>query len=86
MNKFIRLKELLVGYLDKYGEDGEINYLLNLVDYFINDQIEFDENVFYPVKEEVMIMSTFHKNEEFLEIVKAFDSLRDCIKSEMRQS
>ena len=83
MNIFVNVKEHLVLYDDKYGPDGEVEYIIKVLDYIINGKILFTDVVFNVIYEELLVMSTIYKNDDFLKIVELFSNTKEVCCAEV---
>lgn len=81
--KFLKFKEALVLFNERFGQDSEIEYFINVVDYILKGELVFTSTVYVVLYEELLIMSTIYKKSEFLQIIKVFEALYDCTEREV---
>ena len=74
----IKTKEALVHYSNVFGDDGEIDYFIDVMDYLISGKILFSTHVFCTLYEELLVMSTVYKNSEFLKVVSIFGEILEA--------
>lgn len=86
-SKLIKAKEILVRYIETIEYDIDaIEYLIDTIDYLLQGRIPFTQEVIDILLEEVLIVSTYHKSTELLDVVSIFTNISkelSCIKSEL---
>lgn len=73
----VHAKSILINYLEHNVCDEEaIEYLIETIDYLINDKVPLEDEILKIIIEEIVVTSTFNKSTDILKVVGLINEAR----------